>query len=266
MSEHDTFLFPAAPHLPSPDLRVLEQWMLHEAILLPAVAAYVPSKALQMLSYAIGRLPGSSGWLHDPAWRTAADVVASHIAAGNLPAALQVAGESSVEDCVQSIRNHGLVLEDAWLFDGHANCEWLSPRYRAGPGMRPFYAAGNMDDIEQLSIRLFQVHRENMPLVIAGEGTVPPCVPEEPDDRGDFPPIGDYMDFIGAAYEDIQTRWTHPDSGRSYCILDLDWQGGMGIGWSFIQFEGGAGHDLEQFAKAISVQCGQRMMVAHRHL
>ncbi|MCF7749930.1 hypothetical protein KQ945_04160 [Bacillus subtilis subsp. subtilis] len=266
MSEHDCFVFPAAPHLPGPDLRALEQWMLHARILLPPVGEAVPLHALHILSHAISRHPGANGWIHCPTWQCAADVVAGHIIAGNLPASLQMDRSGSVEACVEHLRDHGIVLDPAALFDKHEECTWYSPLYRAGPGMRVLYPDGCLDDLEQLSIRLFQVRSGCPPFVVAGEGTVPPRVPGELDDREDFPPFGSYVDFIGAAYEDIHVQWTPPGAVASYRILDLDWHAGMGIGWHFIQFEGGTGHDMEQFIHAISTRCGQRMQVAHRHL
>ncbi|WP_154582947.1 hypothetical protein [Stenotrophomonas maltophilia] len=263
MSEHDCFVFPAAPHLPGPDLQALEKWMLQAGLLLPPVAAQVPFHALHVLSYVIAQGTGASGWLHDPAWRCAADVVASHIRSGNLPTGLQVDCHGSVEACVQHLRAHGIALDPALLFDNHAQCAWYSPRYRAGPGMRALYPDGDLDD---LSIRLFQVHAEEPPFVVAGEGTVPPRVPGEHEDREDFPPFGNYADFIGAAYGDINVQWSPPGTDARYRILDLDWYAGLGIGWHFIQFEGGTGDDMVAFIQAISDQCGQRMQVAHRHL
>ncbi len=108
--------------------------MLQEKIILPAVGADVPAKALYALSHAIERLPGANALLVDADWRTAADVVASHVQAGNLPDSLHVHGGGSVEDCVAAMRGHGIALGDAWLFWEHNASRWFSPRYRAGPG------------------------------------------------------------------------------------------------------------------------------------
>lgn len=240
--------------------------MLQARILLPPEGAQVPFHALHMLSDAIAQGTGASGWLHDPAWQCAADVVASHIRAGNLPAALQVDRHGSVEACVQHLRGHGIALDPEVLFDNHAQCAWYSPRYRAGPGMRALYPDGNLDDLGHLSIRLFQVHADQPPFVVIGEGTVPPRVPGEDEDREDFPPFGDHVDFIGAACDDIGVQWSPPGASAGYRILELDWYAGLGIGWHFIQIEGGTGHDMAAFIQAISEQCGQRMQVAHRHL
>lgn len=66
-----------------------------------------------------------------------------------------------------------------------------------------------------------------------------------------LPCFGDYADFIGAVFTDIRAQWTHPDTGRHYGILDLDWESGLGIGWSFIHFEGGSGRDLTTLADAV---------------
>jgi hypothetical protein len=267
MSLHDCFVFPAAPHLPAPDMPALERWMLQEKIILPAVGADVPAKALYALSHAIERLPGANALLVDADWRTAADVVASHVQAGNLPDSLHVHGDGSVEDCVAAIRDHGIALGDAWLFWEHNASRWFSPRYRAGPGILDLFDIGDRGQpIDDLTIVLFQIDPEEPPFVVAGEGTCPPLVPGECDAREDFPPFGDYTDFIGVAYNDIRAQWTHPDTGQRYGILDLDWESGLGIGWSFIQFEGGSGRDLATFADAVGKVCGQGMMYAHRHL
>ncbi|WWW36211.1 hypothetical protein V8017_04435 [Stenotrophomonas rhizophila] len=264
MTMHDCFVFPAAPHLPAPDMPALERWMLQERIILPAVGADVPAKALYALSHAISRLPGANVPPVDADWRTAADVVATHVQAGNLPDALRVNGDGSVEDCVKAIRDHGIALDDAWLFGKHAACTWFSPRYRAGPGMVRLYDPDRIGEIDHLSIVLFQIDAGEPPFVVFGAGTSAPTVPGEDTEREDFPPFGDYMDFIGAVYEDLHADWVHPDSGRRYALLDLDWEYSLGIGRCFIQFEGGSGYDLERFVQALGEACGQRMTYAHR--
>ncbi|MGE8217549.1 MAG: hypothetical protein ACN6RD_15250, partial [Stenotrophomonas maltophilia] len=101
------------------------------------------------------------------------------------------------------------------------------------------YDPDRIGEIEHLSIAMFQID--------AGE-----------------PPFGDYIDFVGAVYEDIHVDWIHPDSGRRYALLDLDWEYSLGIGRSFIQFEEGSGYDLERSVQALGAACGQRMTYARR--
>lgn len=163
--------------------------MLQEKIILPAVGADVPGNALYALSQAIERLPGANALLVDADWRTAADVVASHVQAGNLPDSLHVHGGGSVEDCVAAIRGHDIALGDTWLFWEHQASRWFSPRYRAGPGIVDLFdIADRGQPIDDLTIVLFQIDPEEPPFVVAGEGTCPPLVPGECDAREDFPP------------------------------------------------------------------------------
>ncbi len=266
MSSHHWFLLPKYPHLPAPDWRQLEQSLLERQMLLPATGPNIPHCVLADLNSALCAIPGAAH-LYNQDWTSAADVLRAHMAAGHIPATIPLPAHGSVEDAVNALQAHGIPLGDQWRFCGHQHAEWSSPRYRIGPGMRPFYDERDYDiERRHAAISLFTAHTDQPPFVTAGENTVAPRVPGNDEELEELAPFGCYLDFVDAAYEDIAVTWTNPDDGKAHHILDLDWSEGLGIGWNFMQFDNGGDFDRDRFAAAIGEMIGQPALFAYRHL
>ena len=266
MSEHHWFLLPKHPHLPAPDWQQLERLMLEEQMLLPASGRSIPGCMLADLSMAVASIPGAT-YLYGETWATAEDVLRSHIAAGHIPATIPTSPHWSIEDAVNALQAHGITLGDTWKFSAHTWSSWASPRYRVGPAMRPFYDKQDYEiERKRAAITLFTTPADQPPFVTAGENTGAPYVPGDETELEELEPFGSYVDFINAAYEDIQTTWINPDDGRPYHILDLDWSDGLGIGWNFMQFDNGGDFDRDRFATVIGELIGQPVLFAYRHL
>ena len=266
MSEHHWFLLPKQPHLPAPDWRQLERLMLEKQMLLPASGQDIPGCMLTDLSMAFAGIPGAM-YLYDKTWKSAEDVLRTHMAAGHIPATILTSPHWSIEDAVQALQAHAVPLGDAWKFSEHKWCNWASPRYRIGPGMRTFYEERDYEiESRRAAVTLFTTPEDQLPFVTAGENTTAPCIPGDDAELEELDPFGSYVDFIGAAYEDIHATWTNPDDGRRYHILDLDWSCGLGVGWNFMQFDNGGDFDRDRFAAVIGKLIGQPVLFAYRHL
>ncbi|GHH59241.1 hypothetical protein [[Pseudomonas] boreopolis] len=265
MSEHHYFIFPKYPHLSPPNWRELERRLLEEEIILPSVGSQVLGTALRDLSLCLAQLPGSH-YIYDPMARTTGDVIASYIAAGCLPPDVPIRHDQSVSEAVAMLRKHGVDLEDGWrLYLDASDSTWCSDQYRPGPGYARILGDDSLEmQRESMSLVLLEFDSGG-PFVSVGEGMCAPSIPGSELELEELPPYGNYVDFIGAAYEDLETQWVSPD-GRSYYIMDLDWHWCLGIGHRMIRLSDFDYRDLEELTERIAELTGQPMSCCHRWL
>lgn len=264
MSSHHDFVFPKHPHLPAPDWRKLEQRLLEEEWVMPAVGPDVPQIALQDLHFSLGQLSEQHIYF-DTTWRTTGDLIAAHVAAGTLPNDVPVVHDQIVAQAVAMLERHGVTPTDWQVFEATLST-WSSAQYRPGPGFIRFLDRNIFDPVrDTLAMMLLEFDGDH-PFVSAGENTVEPLLPGSEEELVELPPYGNYMDFIGAAYEDLSAQWVDPATGHAYYIHDLDWQGGLGVGRRFLRFNDFDGCDLDVIADELGKLVGQPMTWCHRHL
>jgi hypothetical protein len=264
VSGHHDFIFPKHPHLPAPDWKKLEQRLLDEEWVIPAVGRDVPEIALRDLHFSLGRL--SERHLDfDPTWHTTGDLIAAHVAARALPNDVPVIHDQTVAQAVAMLECHGIALTDWQCFDA-ASSTWCSAQYRPGPEFIRFLDREIFDPgRDTLAMMLLEFDGDH-PFVSAGENTFEPRLPGSGEELVELPPYGTYVDFIGAAYEDLNAQWVDPATGHAYRIHDLDWQGGLGIGRRFLRFNDFDGGDLDVIASELGTLVGQPMAWCRRHL
>lgn len=141
--------------------------------------------------------------------------------------------------------------------------------YRPGPATLALLSADSTADYEN-DPQMFSIDLEASdgpnPVVNVGENLEPPCVPGSDEPLEEMAPFGSHVDFIGAAWEDPAVQWIDPRSGRSYYILDLDWQYSMALGFRMLRLKGFDQDSTLRLAQAVSELVGQPMGASHLHL
>jgi hypothetical protein len=262
------YFFSRAPHEPQYDWFSLEKAMLEQALILPADGENVPRKALLELSFCLFTWSNQKQYLNvEYHWRSAHDVIMAYKNIGALPqnTILPDVG-MNIEMAVEFLRQQGVLLDDGWRAITDDNCVWTSPRYSPGPALASFYSPSSesIDPLENPALTLFFC--EGPPRVIASANTETPRLPGSRLPIEDFSPFGSYIDFIGAAYEDLNSVWTDKVTGTRHRILDLDWKKGLGIGHRFVMIEDAGSLDPDLFANELSRLTCHFMTYAYEHI
>jgi hypothetical protein len=263
MSEHSQHIYPRYPHLAAPDWPALHARMLETGFLLPSVGEQVPRAALADLSFQIALVPGR-GYRHDPAMRTAADVLALYVESGDLPAGLPLNPMHSIEEAVDLLQSRNIELRAERDEEG---CAWRSPQHCLGPAavacLSPDMRAAYQADPREFGMQLVVYEGLCVPV---GENLCQPRLPGSDEALAELEPFGSHIDFIGAAFEDPAVQWTNPADGRAYYILDLDWQYSFGLGTHMICAHGLDQQSTEALAAATGQLADQPMACHHCHL
>ena len=238
--------------------------MIEHGLIAPATVDAIPFVALQDLRFAL--LEAGTGAPHrwNEGWRTPHDVVSGFVCQGVLADGVSIEPSSSIEDAVHSLREQGIPLGDGWRLPEAREATWASQRYCAGPGMAAFFFGREENVGSSLAVSLLEFDDE--PLVVVGGGTTAPFLPGTEDKPLDeLPPYDTFMDFIGAAYEDLDTVWHNPDDGHEYRVMELDWSKGFGIARRALMLEG-VEINYEGLAEEIGKLVGAPMIDVHKHL
>ncbi len=266
MSQHDWYIFPTHPHLPSPDWPALSARLIDEGILLPADGQNIAPEDLNELSSELS-INGQARWIDvDPAWRTTSEVIDAYRPYSDRVAQLSLPRGLSMADTVAAMREQGFDFQ-FWPGTDEARSAWHSPRHRLGEGAVDFFESRAEWEGVQATMSVSLLAFEVTPNVTAGENLCAPMKPGTREPLTELTPYGSYMDFIGAAYEDPSVTWTDPDTGKAFHILDLDWSESLGLGYRFVHIERAWDEKFfDRFSARLAAMLGQSMTVAHQHL
>ncbi|WP_288410685.1 hypothetical protein [uncultured Herbaspirillum sp.] len=265
MSLHEDYIFPLQAHLDQPDWPALEQALLAHGFVVEPRGEGVPGPALQELRFQLAQtLDCRLQWKEGAS--TTGDVLRCYVEAGALPADLPLRDDLTMAETLALLAQHGITGLDE---KEDSQVSWRSPMYRPGPATLALLSADSTADYEN-DPQMFSIDLEASdgpnPVVNVGENLEPPCVPGTDEPLEEMAPFGSHVDFIGAAWEDPAVQWIDPRSGRSYYILDLDWQYSMALGFRMLRLKGFDQDSTLRLAQAVSGLVGQPMGASHLHL
>lgn len=266
MSLHHQFIFPRYPHRAPPDWRGLEARLLADGYLLAPRGAQVPRADLFNLGMRLAGLKEGSFQYRD-GMRTPGDVIALYRDAGHLPAAMPVRHDDTMQETLELLARHGITPDARFLDDESST--WRSPYYCLGPAARDCLRAdlrAQYDADPAAFGALLLAYDRPEPYVAAGENLSPPTLPDSDEPLEALPPIGTYLDLLGAAYEDPAVQWRNPDDGRDYHLFDLDWQYSLALGYRMIRTDCLDRDSAEALARVVAGIADQPMACSHRHL
>lgn len=266
MSEHHQFLCPRDMHLPPPDWRALQARLLAGGYVLEPRGAMIPRPALLNLSFALAALNAGS-YQYNERQRTTGDVLAQYVRAGYLPADLPIRHDATIEETQALLASRGIEL--ARLYSDDEGSDWHSPQYCLGPAARPWLSqeVQAAHDAQPADFPLMLLAYDGpAPAVAVGENLDNPCLPGTQEALASLPPFDSPADFIGAAYDDPAAQWYCTANGRSYRILELDWQYSLAMGFRMVRLAGLDQSSAEGMAAMIGQLAGVPMVCSHRHL
>ncbi|MDR9836081.1 hypothetical protein [Herbaspirillum huttiense] len=262
MSLHEDYIFPLQAHLAQPDWPALEQALLAQGFIIPPRGEDVPGPALQDLLHLLCRaLDCGFQWKENI--RTTGDVLRCYVESADLPADFPTPDDLTMAETLALLARHGIVIKDPYE---NKAVTWSSPMYSLGPATLALLSANCMSDYEryrdQFSLSLEACDGPN-PMVHVGENLEIPRVPGSDELLKELPPFGSHVDFLGASWEDPAVQWHDERSGRSYRILELDWQYSMALGFRMVRLKGFDRDSTLRLAAAVAELAGEPMGASH---
>jgi hypothetical protein len=166
-------------------------------------------------------------------------------------------------ETVALLAEHGIVIKDPYE---EKAVTWSSPMYSFGPATLALLSADCMSEYKRerhrFSLCLEACDGVN-PMVRVGENLEIPRVPGSKEPLKEMHPFGSHVDFLSASWEDPAVQWQDERSGRSYRILELDWQYSMALGFRMVRLKGFDQDSTLRLASVVAELAGEPMGASH---